>query len=148
VAEEALLTRATEATGRDVRLVPALDQAPIVGDRHLVERLVANLVDNALRYNTASGRVEVATGTTAAGALLSVTNTGPVDPADQVDQLFQPFQRLGAKRTRHDGGLGLGLSIVQAIAAAHGATVGARSRPDGGLEVRVTFPVARDDLAR
>jgi signal transduction histidine kinase len=140
VAGEALLSRASGAPGRDVHVIPTLDPAPIAGDLHLVERLVANLVDNALRYNTAPGRVEVATGTTSGGALLSVTNTGPVVPADQVDRLFQPFQRLGAERTQHDGGLGLGLSIVQAIATAHGATVGARSLPAGGLTVTVTFP--------
>jgi signal transduction histidine kinase len=142
VAEEALLSRTTEATDRDVLLVSTLHGAPTEGDPHLVERLVANLVDNALRYNTVAGQVEVTTGTTAEGTLLSVSNTGPLVPADQLDRLFQPFQRLGAERTRHDGGLGLGLSIVQAIATAHGATVRARSRAGGGLEVRVTFPQA------
>jgi signal transduction histidine kinase len=142
VAEEALLSRTTQATDRDIRLVSTLDGAPTEGDPHLVERLVANLVDNALRYNTVAGQVEVTTGTTAEGALLSVSNTGPPVPADQLDRLFQPFQRLGAERTRHDGGLGLGLSIVQAIATAHAATVRARSRAGGGLEVRVTFPRA------
>ena len=72
---------------------------------------------------------------------LCVRNTGPVVPANQVERLFQPFQRLGADRTGHDGGLGLGLSIVQAIATAHGATVGARSQQAGGLDVRVAFPI-------
>jgi signal transduction histidine kinase len=142
VAEEALLSRTMQATDRDVQLVSTLDAAPTEGDPHLVERLVANLVDNALRYNTVAGQVEITTGTTAEGALLSVSNTGPLVPADQLDRLFEPFQRLGAERTRHDGGLGLGLSIVQAIATAHGATVRARSRAGGGLEVRVTFPRA------
>jgi signal transduction histidine kinase len=142
VAEEALLSRTTQATDRDVRLVSTLDRAPTEGDLHLVERLVANLVDNALRYNTSAGQVEVTTGTTAEGALLSVSNTGPLIPADQLDRLFEPFQRLDAERTRHDGGLGLGLSIVQAIATTHGATVHARSRAGGGLDVRVAFPRA------
>jgi signal transduction histidine kinase len=63
-----------------------------------------------------------------------------VVPADQVDRLFQPFQRLGVDRTHHDGALGLGLSIVQAIATAHGATVQAHPRPAGGIDITVTFP--------
>jgi signal transduction histidine kinase len=140
VTSQVLLTRDTQATRRGIHLVPTLHRAPTFGDPQLVEHLVANLVDNGLRYNVASGRLEVSTGTTADGALLSMVNTGPVVPADQVDRLFQPFQRLGADRTHHDGGLGLGLSIVAAIATAHGATVAARPRPAGGMELTVTFP--------
>jgi signal transduction histidine kinase len=123
-----------------VHLAPTLRHAPAIGDPRLLERLVDNLVDNALRYNLASGRLEVSTGTRAGDAVLSVTNTGPVVPADQVDRLFQPFQRLSEDRTRHDGGLGLGLSIVHAIATAHGATVRACPRPAGGMVFTVSFP--------
>ena len=140
VAGEALAGRASEAAGRDVRLIAALEPAPTEGDQHLVQRLVANLVDNALRYNAPAGYVEVVTGPTAGGVLLSVTNTGPPVPADRLDRLFQPFQRLGAERTGRDGGLGLGLSIVQAIAAAHGATLCAGPRTGGGLQISVVFP--------
>ena len=82
------------------------------------------------------------TGVSAGHAVLSVVNTGPVVPAAEVSQLFQPFRRLSADRTGQDGGLGLGLSIVQAIASAHDAHVAARSRPGGGLEVEVKFPRA------
>jgi signal transduction histidine kinase len=142
VASQVLGAQGTAAARRGVRVATALHPAPTFGDPQLVERLVANVVDNAVRYNVASGRLEVSTGTQSGQAVLSVVNTGPVVPADQVDRLFQPFQRQGADRTRHDGGLGLGLSIVQAIAAAHGATVLARPRPAGGLEVTVTFPGA------
>jgi signal transduction histidine kinase len=140
VAGQVLLARDTDATRRGVHLAPTLRHAPAIGDPRLLERLVANLVDNALRYNLASGRLEVSTGTRAGDAVLSVTNTGPVVPADQVDRLFQPFQRLSEDRTRHDGGLGLGLSIVHAIATAHGATVRAQPRPAGGMAIMVTFP--------
>lgn len=71
---------------------------------------------------------------------MSVTSTGRVIPAAEVDRLFQPFQRLGPRSARRDGGHGLGLSIVSAIAAAHAAAVTARPRPGGGLAIEVTFP--------
>ena len=73
-------------------------------------------------------------------AVLSVTNTGPLIPPAEVDRLFQPFQRLDRHRANYSDGHGLGLSIVRAIVTAHDATVTARSMPDGGLSVSVTFP--------
>ena len=72
--------------------------------------------------------------------MLTVTNTGPIVPAAAVDQLLQPFQRLGTDRTGHGQGLGLGLSIVRAIADAHGANLTIRPQPSGGLEVETVFP--------
>jgi signal transduction histidine kinase len=92
--------------------------------------------------------VEVATATQSGHAVLSVINTGPVVPPTEVDRLFQPFQRLGTPRTGHGDGLGLGLSIVQAIATAHGATVSARAQPEGGLRIDVSFPAAAIQLNR
>jgi signal transduction histidine kinase len=143
VATEVLLARNTEVGRRGLRLTTQLDQAHILGDPHLIERLMVNLVDNALRHNLTAGRVEVSTTTKADAAVLTVTNTGPVVPTDQVSRLFQPFQRLDADRTHHhDGGLGLGLSIVQAIAMAHEATIEACPLPSGGMEITVTFPGA------
>ncbi|MCO5997536.1 sensor histidine kinase [Actinoallomurus rhizosphaericola] len=114
--------------------------APAAGDPALAERLVANLLDNAVRYNVPGGRVEVGTATEAGRAVLSVRNTGPVIPPGRVADLFEPFQRLAGRTARDDGGHGLGLSIVRAIAAAHDATVTARARPEGGLDVEVRFP--------
>jgi signal transduction histidine kinase len=75
--------------------------------------------------------------------VLSVTNSGPVIPPAEIGRLFQPFQRLGPRPARRDGGHGLGLSIVRAIATAHGATATARALPAGGLAVDVTFPPPR-----
>jgi signal transduction histidine kinase len=105
----------------------------VLGHRALAERLVANLVDNAIRHNVEDGWVSVSCG----DGVLTVTNTGPVVPPAEVDRLVQPFQRLGPART--GSGLGLGLSIVQAIATAHDATVTVTARAEGGLEVRVSF---------
>jgi signal transduction histidine kinase len=84
--------------------------------------------------------VEVVTGSSAGGSVLTVINTGPVVPAGAVGRLLQPFQRLGADRTGNGEGLGLGLSIVQAIAQAHGAALVIRPQPAGGLRAEVAFP--------
>ena len=116
------------------------EPATLDGDSLLVERLVANLLTNAVRHNVAGGRVEVRTGVKDGRAVLSVTNTGPAIPPGEVDRLFQPFQRLDRRRANYRDGHGLGLSIVRAIATAHGATITARPMPDGGLGVSVIFP--------
>jgi signal transduction histidine kinase len=115
-----------------------LRTARVTGDPALLERLVANLVDNAISYNVPGGRVAVETGTAGDRAFLSVINTGPPVPPEMVDRLLSPFQRLD--RTAADGHHGLGLSIVQAIAVAHAAELTVRARPEGGLDIRVTFP--------
>jgi len=116
------------------------EPAPLDGDPLLVERLVANLLTNAVRHNVAGGRVEVVTGVKDGKAVLSVTNTGPLIPPADVDRLFQPFQRLDRRRANYKDGHGLGLSIVRAIATAHDATITAHPMPDGGLCVSVSFP--------
>jgi signal transduction histidine kinase len=140
VMSQVLAVRHVEAQDRKLTLCAALGPAPTTGSPHLAERLAANLVDNALRYNMPGGRVEVSTGTRNDRVALSVLNTGPVVPAAAVERLFQPFQRLAADRRSRGEGLGLGLSIVQAIADAHGASVAAHPQPGGGLLVEVTFP--------
>ncbi len=118
----------------------SLEAAPVDGDPGLLESLVANLVDNALRHNVDGGCVRVSTGSDDGDAVLTVSNTGPVVELGEVDRLFQPFQRLDPRRAHYQQGHGLGLSIVRAVAAAHHATVAARPLPEGGLSVAVTFP--------
>jgi len=118
----------------------AIQPAALDGDSFLIQQLAANLIDNAVRHNIPGGDIQVGTATSDAGAVLSVTNSGQVIPAAEVDRLFQPFQRLGPRPARRDGGHGLGLSIVKAIATAHAATITARPRPGGGLTIDVTFP--------
>jgi len=122
----------------DRRVHVSLEPAVISGDPMLSERLIANLVDNAVRYNAAAGDIWISTRTAAGSSQLIVANTGPViSPAD-AERIFQPFQRL-SDRTSHDG-FGLGLAIVASIVAIHGGTVIARPRNDGGLSVTVTIP--------
>jgi len=118
----------------------SIQPAIVDGDPLLVQQLAANLIDNAIRHNISGGDIQVATGTSSGHAVLSVANSGQVIPPAEVDRLFQPFQRLGPRPARRDGGHGLGLSIVRAIATAHGATIGARALPDGGLAIDITFP--------
>ena len=117
-----------------------IQPAALDGDPLLVQQLAANLIDNAVRHNIPGGDIQITTSTSPAGAVLSVTNSGQVIPAAEVDRLFQPFQRLGPRPARRDGGHGLGLSIVRAIATAHAATITAQPRPGGGLAIDVTFP--------
>ena len=140
LAGHVLQARQSDAQDRQLAIHSALAPARTTGDPRLAERLIANLADNALAYNTPGGSVEVATGTRDSRAFLSVANTGPVVPAEAVDRLLQPFQRLAADRTGHGEGLGLGLSIVQAITQAHGATLTIRPQPSGGLHAEVSFP--------
>jgi signal transduction histidine kinase len=140
VTRQVVAARQSEAEHRNLTLHAVLGPAPAMGSPRLTERLAANLVDNALRHNVARGRVAVTTATRDSRAVLSVANTGPTVSATAMDRLFQPFQRLGTDRTNRGEGLGLGLSIVQAIADAHSASIVARQQPEGGLLVEVTFP--------
>jgi signal transduction histidine kinase len=134
-----LAARRDDARARQVSLVPAITPAAAAGDRGLAERLIANLVDNAIRYNTTGGRVAVSVGTRAGRPFLAVANTGPVIPPEEMARLFRPFQRMDPAR-RAPGGLGLGLAIVGAIAAAHGAELRALTRVTGGLAIEIVFP--------
>ena len=140
VTEEVIAARRQEIEHRDLEFNATLDSARLEGNRQLIEQLVANLLDNAIEHNAAGGRVDVSTTTKEGQAILSVTNDGPVIPAEELDRLQQPFQRLGADRTGHGDGHGLGLSIVYAIATAHGATLSVHSQAAGGLHVTVRFP--------
>jgi signal transduction histidine kinase len=141
VVESVLRDPPPETESLGVRIDSELEPAPAAGDAALAERLVRNLIDNAVRYNVPGGRVRVRTGTEAGGAFLSVINDGATVPAAEVERLLEPFQRLGTDRTTpSDGHHGLGLSIVRAIATAHHATLLAEARPEGGLAVEIKFP--------
>jgi signal transduction histidine kinase len=140
IAGKVVLARHREAQRRRIQVGTTLATAPAAGDPNLVESLVANLVDNALRHNAAGGRIEIATTTAGGRASITVKNTGTVIPPSEVGRLFQPFQQLGSERIRHTDGHGLGLAIVRAIADAHGATLIPRARPEGGLDIEVSFP--------
>ena len=122
----------------DRQLHATLESAVISGDPVLAERLIANLIDNAVRYNTPAGDVWISTRTVGGVSQLTVENTGQIISTADVGRIFQPFHRL-SDRTSHDGS-GLGLAIAASIATIHGGAATARPRKDGGLSVTVTIP--------
>jgi signal transduction histidine kinase len=141
-AADAVSVTASDVERLGLRVSRVLGAAPVAGDRALLERLVANLVENAVRHNRPGGWVEVDTGRAGPLAVIRVANGGPGIPPDQVATLFEPFRRRNPDRTGSHRGAGLGLSIVRSVATAHGGTATARALPEGGLEVRVELPRA------
>jgi signal transduction histidine kinase len=140
VVNDALDAYQPSAAARGLHVDAALDKTTMPGDARLVSRLVANLVDNAIRYNITGGRVAVKLAASTTRSTLTVTNTGAVVPPLQASRLLEPFQRAAPDRTASPDGLGLGLSIVADIAKAHGADLELRPQPEGGLAVTVSFP--------
>ncbi|MGH2850649.1 MAG: sensor histidine kinase [Solirubrobacteraceae bacterium] len=139
LASQALLAREPELAERRLDVRATLGAAPMTGDHRLIERLIVNLIENAIRHNLPDGWIEITTGTRDGHAFVTLANTGPPVPPEQIERLFKPFQRLGDARTQHNSGHGLGLSIVHAIATAHRAELSAGARPQGGLTIDVSF---------
>lgn len=131
---------APEAETAGVEVRTDVEETPTSGDAILLERLVANLVENGIRHNFAGGWVEARCRYADEHAEVVVTNTGQEVPAYEVAELFQPFRRLDRDRVVVDRGVGLGLSIVEAIARAHHGSVTAEPREGGGLVVNVRLP--------
>jgi signal transduction histidine kinase len=141
VAEHVLDQAGPEAEAADVTVSADLAEAPVRGDAVLLEHLVRNLVENAIRHNQPGGRAQVAARVRADGlAEFTVTNTGPAVPKYEIASLFEPFRRLRSAGRGGPVGVGLGLSIVRSIARAHGGEASARSRDGGGLVVTITIP--------
>ena len=128
IADTVLAGHLQEAGRRGIHVHATLASAPAAGDPTLVERLVTNLIDNALGHNTPAGTVEISTVSAHGRATITVSNTGPPVSADQIERLFRPFQQGGGQRARYTDGHGLGLAIVQAIAQAHKANLAAHPR--------------------
>lgn len=137
----ALAAVGAETTQRGLSVDSTLEPAPVVGDPELLSRLVGNLVENAVRHNNDDGSVGIRCGHGDGQSWIAVSNTGPVFEQSELADLLTPFRRGGAGRSGVRG-IGLGLSIVRAVVAAHHGTVDLLALAEGGLEVRVTVPSA------
>lgn len=138
-----LAPRADQLAARGLQLyrVHSLDDTWTVASQPLLSRMIDNLLDNAIAHNHAGGWLRVATAATGSTTRLVVENGGDRLAQEQVDELARPFRRLGVERTGSDtAGAGLGLSIVAAIAEAHGGRLDLRARAGGGLRVTVELP--------
>jgi signal transduction histidine kinase len=147
LAAEVLQSHQQLAAKHQVTLRPTLSETTVSCDPVLIERLIENLVSNAVRYNEPGGWVEVeVTG----DPVIVVRNTGEPVPAEAVPTLFEPFKRLGTDRVRAGGrgGVGLGLAIVRSIVLAHEGTIRARPRSGGGLEIAVALPAHASSAAQ
>jgi signal transduction histidine kinase len=137
LARSVLESHAELAHEHKVALRQQLRPRSVPGDPVLLERLITNLVANAIVYNEPGGWAEVTVG---AQPAITVSNSGQHVPAEEVPALFEPFRRLGTDRVSHTGGVGLGLSIVRSIATAHQGAIHARARPEGGLTIATDLP--------
>jgi hypothetical protein len=140
----ALAVRATPIAAKRLTLHHATGREGtwVTGSQALLCRMLDNVLDNAIGHNRDGGWISVTTGADEHLVRLVVETGGDVLDAGQVSQLAQPFRRLGADRIGSDHGSGLGLSIVEAIAVAHGGTLELHARPEGGLRVTIALPLA------
>ena len=138
-AEDAIDAAAPEIERRNLTVEAKLDPAETTGDPQLLERMISNLVDNAVRHNEPGGWIRLRTGSSDTAVYLEIANSGPFIPDDKVPELFEPFRRMEARTGVRDGA-GLGLSIARSVVTAHRATVTARSQPEGGLDISVVIP--------
>jgi len=140
VAEDALEIAAPGIARLGLTVQAGLAPAETTGDQQLIERMVWNLVDNAVRHNQPGGWIRILTGRVEGGAFLHIANSGALVPADAVPTLSEPFRRLRTEDAQAEGrraGVGLGLSIARSVSAAHGTELEVHGQPEGGLSVRV-----------
>ena len=138
---DALEVQSAAVSARHLRATTTLDEVAVVGNKVLLGRLVANLIDNAVRHSQDGGFIQVTTKADADMAYLVVESGGPPLDQERVDQLVKPFKRLGVDRTGSENGIGLGLAIVTAITNAHRGSLELRAPPEGGLAVTVSLPL-------
>jgi signal transduction histidine kinase len=138
---------AHEAKEKGIQIETELDHASTKGDPRLLERLIGNLVENAIRHNVPQGWLRISTGESSEKVWLHVANGGAVIASSDVDALFEPFRRGGRVRTATRGA-GLGLAIVRLIVEAHRGKLQAAAPPFGGLAIRIELPRAHEPVAQ
>jgi signal transduction histidine kinase len=139
---DALAVRGQAISDMRLSIERTLQATPVKGNEVLLAHMVANVIDNAVRHNEPAGWVRIVTEIDGTSARLIVETGGRVLDSQQVSDLARPFRRIGAERTGSDNGVGLGLSIVSAVATAHHGTLELEARNGGGLRVAVTLPAA------
>jgi two-component system OmpR family sensor kinase len=140
VVGEAVETARTVEPSRPIEL--DAEQAVVLGDRDRLRQVVDNLLSNVRAHTPAAGAVHVRVSTNGADAVLEVADSGPGMDAQEVERVFERFHRGDPSRSRASGGVGLGLSIVSAVAEAHGGSASAESKPGHGATFRVSLPLA------
>ncbi len=124
----------------EVTLSASGERLFINGNKQIIEEMIYNLADNAIKYNKAGGRVEILTKKTPEGTIISVSDTGIGIPADKLDRVFERFYRVDKSHSKNIGGTGLGLSIVKHAAAYHKADISIDSVCQEGTVIKITFP--------
>ena len=144
IVRKELTAVSAEADARGLRLELRLRPAPVRGERVLLERMVTNLLENAIRHNVPDGWFSVKTWQRDAEAVLEVANGGAPVPPREVERLFERFYRPDRSRSRKTGGFGLGLSIVRSVVNAHGGTASLKALKEGGLQATIVLPSRLD----
>jgi signal transduction histidine kinase len=132
---------------KGVTIRQTLERVEASGSEALLRRMVENLIDNAIRHNEPGGWIRVGTSLNGGDVELHVESGGPRLDEREVRELARPFRRLASDRTRSEDGVGLGLSIVAAIVAAHDGELELHARPEGGLSVTIRIPNGADPRA-
>ncbi len=148
IARDEVSSGSLEADSRDLRLELDLQPAPARGELGLLERMVANLVENAIHHNVSGGWFSVKTWSDKGFSYLEVANGGPIIAPEEVERLFDRFYRPDRSRSRKTGGFGLGLSIVKSVVAAHQGDVQLQALDEGGLRVTVCLPGQQHNFKR
>ena len=128
------------AEGKNIRLIGKCKDITMVGSDILIYRLVYNLVENAIKYNHSGGQVTVTADRKEKHVYLSVEDTGTGIPEELKERVFEPFFRVDKSRSRENGGVGLGLSLVWEIVALHGGEIRVEESSEKGTTVAVKFP--------
>lgn len=125
--------------------VTATDSVPVRGDAFALERVMTNLVENAVRFSARGEAVEIRARSDGSDAMATVTDHGPGIPDEDLGRIFERFHRVEAARSRQRGGAGLGLAIVKSLVESHGGTVSVQSRLGQGSTFTVRLPLAPTD---
>lgn len=148
--QQALLDHEPEIVRKDISVEAALEAgetAAVLGNATLLGRLIGNLIDNAVKHNVQGGYLKVVTAIEKDTVSVTIENGGPEVEQVALSQMTEPFRRLGGDRTGSESGLGLGLSIVRAIAESHGGRLRLQPRAGGGVVARIELPLAERPAA-